>query len=117
MYSLSSLLLLFGLAAIILLWYESLRVREAVTDMCRQVCEKCDLQLLDQTVSLTSITVRRAASGYPYIHRIYQFEVSTNGADRFAGYVAMSGKHVEAIQIDSDEGMTTIYPSNPAQIQ
>jgi len=117
MFSFSALLILLAITAIILFWYESLRIREAVTLMCRQVCEKCGLQLLDQTVSLASISFRRSPSGYPLLHRVYEFEVSDNGADRFPGYVAMSGRHVEAIQIDSNEGMTTIYPSNPAQIE
>lgn len=117
MFSFNSLIILLVIAAVILVWHESLRVRESVTQMCRKVCDKCNLQLLDQSVSLTSVSIRRSASGYPFLYRIYEFEVSNNGADRFNGYIAMSGKYVEAIQIDSNEGMTTIYPSNPAQIQ
>jgi hypothetical protein len=117
MFSFSSLLILIAIVAVILFWHESLRVREAVTQMCRQICEKCNLQLLDQTVALTSISIRRTASGYPFLYRIYQFEVSNDGADRFTAYVAMAGKQVEAVQIDSNEGMTTIYPASPAQIQ
>jgi hypothetical protein len=117
MYTFNSLLILVAIIAVILFWYESLRVRESVTHMCRQICEKCNLQLLDQTVSLISIRIRRSASGYPFLYRVYQFEVSNNGVDRFSGYVAMSGRLVEAVQIDSNEGMTTIYPAAPAQIQ
>jgi len=117
MYSVNSVLFLAIIIVIILIWFESLRVRESVTRMCRELCEKSDLQLLDQTVSLASISLRRSVSRRTFLHRIYHFEVSSNGSDRFAGYVSLAGRTVEAVQIDSPEGMTTIYPVTPGQIQ
>ncbi len=113
MYTLNTVLLLAVLVVIILVWYESLRIRESVTRMCGRICEKSGLQLLDQTVSLVSVSCKRAGNGWLYLYRIYQFEVSSSGVDRFAGYVTMSGRCVETIRIDSEDGMTTIYPSSP----
>lgn len=110
-YTYNALILLTIIVSIILLWFESLRVREAVTRMCRQICEQSAMQLLDQTVTLVSLSVKRSASGRFHVHRIYQFEVSSNGADRFAAYVAMRGRIVDTIRIDSEEGMSTIYPA------
>lgn len=117
MFSSGPLLLLALLVLVLLVWYESLRFREAVTKMCGQICEQSGLQLLDQTVSLTSLSVRRSPLNRFQIYRIYQFDVSTSGADRRPGYVAMAGKYVEAIQIEDEEGMMTIYPPGPPQIQ
>jgi len=116
MYTTKSVLLLTVPVIIILVWYESLRIRESVTRMCRQICKKSELQLLDQTVSLASLSCKRAGDGRLYLYRIYRFEVSSNGIDRFAGYVTMAGKHVETIRIDGEDGMTTIYPSSPDTI-
>jgi len=116
MYTLNSFLLLAGIGAIILYWYESLRIREHVTRMCRELCEKSDLQLLDQTVALASIGITRSRHKRWLVRRVYQFEVSGNGADRLIGYITLTGGSVEAIQIDSPDGMTTIYPTLPGQI-
>ncbi|MGK0298845.1 MAG: hypothetical protein ACI9XC_002469 [Gammaproteobacteria bacterium] len=106
----NSLLILALLAGIILYWVESLRFREFIIKMCKKICKESELQLLDQTVSLGSISIRRSNNGWPYIHRIYQFEVSTNGADRLPGYVTLTGSMVTTVQIDGIDGMTTIYP-------
>ena len=117
MYSVNSVLFLSAIICVVLVWFEALRVREAVTRMCRELCEKSSLQLLDQTVSLASISLKHTVSRHLFLHRIYQFEVSSNGSDRFTGYVSLAGRTVEAIQIDSADGMTTIYPPPVGQIQ
>jgi hypothetical protein len=84
--------------------------------MCRELCEKTDLQLLDQTVSLSAIGITRSRLKRWQVRRVYQFEVSGNGADRLTGYITLVGRSVEAIQIDNPDGMTTIYPALPGPI-
>lgn len=115
MYSVNSLIFLCVLAGIILIWFESLRIHERVVRACRNLCEKSDLQLLDQTVALSSVSVARSARGRQ-LRRIYQFEVSDNGMDRRKGYITLMGSTIEAVQIDDVDGMTTIYPVLPNQI-
>jgi len=112
MISINSLLMLGLLAAIILFWIETLRMREFVIKLCKKVCMESALQLLDQTVSLISIRLKCSTNRWPYIHRVYQFEVSSNGADRLLGYIILTGNIVKMIQIDSSDGKTTLYPYN-----
>ena len=112
----NSLFILGLLAVIILFWVESLRFREFIIKMCKKICKESELQLLDQTVSLDSLSLRRSISGWPYIHRVYQFEVSTNGADRLPGYVTLTGRMVTTIQIGGNDGMTTIYPHKQERV-
>ena len=116
MYSSGALLLLALLAVILLFWYESLRIREAVTAMCRKICERTGVQLLDQSVSLASISIRRSPRNRLHVYRVYQFDVSTSGADRRPGYVILAGKSVEAIHVEEEEGMVTIYPAERQRI-
>lgn len=117
MYSLNSLLLVSAIAGIVLFWFESLRIRERVTRACRELCEKSELQLLDQTVALSSISVVRSVAGRCQFRRVYRFEVSDNGMDRHQGYITLAGGTIEAIQIDGTDGMTTIYPALPGGLQ
>ena len=116
MFTLNSLLMLITIVAVILLWYESLRFREQVTRMCRELCEQSDLQLLDQSISLSGISVARNRYGRWQLRRVYQFDVSHNGTDRYSGFVTLLGSVVEAIQIDNPDGMSTLYPTQPGQI-
>lgn len=116
MISFEALIFLGILAGILLIWFESLRIREFIIRLCRKVCNELELQLLDQTVSLRSITIRRSTTGGIHLYRIYQFEVSRNGADRYPGFVSLLGKTIQSIQIDGLEGITTYYQDRPEQI-
>ena len=116
MFTLNSLLMLSTIVAVILLWYESLRFREQVTRMCRELCDQSEMQLLDQSVSLSSVSLARNRYGRWQIRRVYQFAVSHNGADRHNGYVTLLGSVAEAIQIDNADGMSTLYPTRPGQL-
>ncbi len=116
MYTVNSFLLLCGLVAVILFWFESLRIREYVVRTCRDLCEKSGLQLLDQTVAQTSISLARSVRKRWQLRRIYKFEVSNDGADRAIGYITLLGGNIEAIQIDNPDGVSTIYPTLPGQI-
>ena len=111
-----ALLLLGMLAGILLIWFESLRIREFIIRLCRKICNELDLQLLDQTVSLCSVKLRRSNTGGLCLHRIYQFEVSRNGADRYPGFVSLLGKTIQSIQIDGIDGMTTYYQNRPERL-
>ena len=115
-YTLNSLLLLLAISDIILFWFESLRIRERVTHACRELCEKAELQLLDQTVALSSISLTRSVHGHRQIRRVYKFEVSDNGMDRRQGYITLIGAAIEAVQIEGVDGTTTIYPALPGQL-
>ena len=116
MYTVNSLLILCGLVAIIIFWFESLRIREQMMRACRELCEKSGVQLLDQTVAQTSLSFARSAGGGWQLRRIYRFEVSNNGADRAFGYITLLGAVIEAIQIDNADGVTTIYPTLPGRL-
>lgn len=105
-----------AIGGIFYLWFESLRIHERVVRACRQLCEKSELQLLDQTVALASISLIRSVSGHRQLRRVYQFEVSDNGTDRHRGYITLAGATIEAIQIDGGDGMTTIYPTLPGSL-
>lgn len=110
MLSIESLVLLICLSLVIYIWYESLRIREHMMVVCTRLCREWELQFLDQTVSMTSMRIRRSRGGGFHILRIYQFEVSPDGAQRNQGYVTLLGKTLQSIHIDGLEGIATYYP-------
>lgn len=110
------LIILGGISLIVLLWYEGMRSREFVISVCRKKCKEYELQLLDQTVSLSRITLRRNSVWGLSAHREYRFEVSSNGSDRLKGYVVMQGRYLISLQIENPDGLTIIYPEQPIML-
>ena len=75
------------IAAVVWLWRESLRAREAATRAGRRICAANDVQFLDETVALARMNL--AWNGRVALVRSYRFDYSTDGADRAAGLVVV----------------------------
>jgi Protein of unknown function (DUF3301) len=69
----------------IYLWQSALRARERARQFAHTLCAQANLQLLDQTVSLQRLRMRRGDDGRLHLLRRYRFELSTNGSDRHHG--------------------------------
>lgn len=88
------LILLIALVLGMLVWLEALRARERALDAARRHCQRDDVQLLDETVGLTGLRLRRGADGGVELHKRYGFEVSLDGRDRHRGHLWMHGRRV-----------------------
>lgn len=82
------------LIAIIWWWSAALRAREKLLQFCRAACRDAGYQFLDETVVLESMTIRKGSHGLPLLCRRYRFEISEDGADRYPGYVILTGSHI-----------------------
>lgn len=91
--NLHDLFLLVLLGAIITSWLKLSRAREIAVAEARRHCEQHSLQLLDETVGLRAMRVRRLR-GQRTLERCYGFEVSIDGGDRESGRLWMSGQRV-----------------------
>ena len=69
----------------IYLWQASLRAKERARHFATVMCSDAGVQLLDQTVSLQRLRIRRGEDGRLHWLRRYRFELSTSGADRHQG--------------------------------
>jgi len=83
-------LLLFAIAVAIWLWMDALGARERAIRFGRQLCREAGVQLLDQTVSLSRVRIRRV-DGLPTIVRRYGFDISLDGSDRHRGHLDLEG--------------------------
>lgn len=91
-----SLILLGGLAW---LWMDSFKAREAGMQATRLACESENLQLLDDTVSLSSLRPGRREDGQLLLRRVYAFEFSDTGDNRRKGSVVLLGNRVLVVNI------------------
>jgi hypothetical protein len=69
----------------IYVWQAALRARERARQFAHALCAEAHVQLLDQTVSLQRLRIRRGDDGRLHWLRRYRFELSTNGSDRHHG--------------------------------
>jgi len=85
------------------IWQISLRAREIAHQSCRRACQHYGVQLLDDTVALEGLRLRRDRSGRVRIERRYVFEFTSTGATRQAGLVVVLGGRVEFLALDGGE--------------
>ena len=70
------------LAAAVWYWFDSISVRETAVKLGHDIAERCNLQLLDETVACSKLRISRNARGHIQLLRTYDFEVSASGGDR-----------------------------------
>jgi hypothetical protein len=97
-------LLIFLLATgALVAWWQLMQGRQKARRAAGIVCGNHGLQLLDDTVSLSSITWNRTGSNAPVLVG-YSFEFATNGAIRRRGVVTLGAPAAMTVTLDLEEG-------------
>lgn len=95
------LLLLMGL--VLWLWQDNLRAREQAWQASAQACQRCGVQLLDDTVALEGLGWRRNRNGGYCLERIYLFEFTDDGTTRRLGRLVILGRQVEILCMEGND--------------
>lgn len=95
------LFILLLLAALAFWWYGTVS-RETAIRFAREACKRLQVQLLDETVSLTKLRLQRTNRGHMGIARWYTFEFSASGIDRRFGSVSLIGDKLLDMHLDVD---------------
>lgn len=111
----SDLLALLGLAAVAGAWLKSTRARERAVEEARMQCAEHGLQLLDETVGLSGVRLRRP-EGRRQFEWGYAFEVSAHGDDRKEGRLWMRGQRLVAISLPAGPESTTSASVEPPSL-
>lgn len=75
-----------------LFWLSSRAAAESAVSFGRLLCQRAGVQWLDQSVHQVSISLKRAESGQLRWQRVFKYEYSHDGQDRYAGYVTLLGQ-------------------------
>jgi hypothetical protein len=90
-------------------WLDSIAKRELAINLGHELANRCNLQLLDETVACNRIRIGRDSSGHAQLQRLYEFEVSASGAERMQCNLQLLGKQLQTwhippyVQADSVE--------------
>lgn len=93
----SGLILLLALGFIVWFWRDTLRARETALQVARDTCTQQQLQLLDATVTLQRLNLRRLESGRLALLRTFLFSYSDTGDNRRTGFILMAGNRIEQV--------------------
>ncbi len=99
MLSLSDLLLLTLFALAGAWFWRAQGAREYALQATRLHCQREAVDLLDQTVALKKVWLRRDASQRMRLWRLYQFEFTVTGGERYTGHTEMLGPRVLRIEL------------------
>jgi hypothetical protein len=91
-----SLIFLLGLAW---LWFDSVQVRAKAIREVMEVCAAEEVQLLDESVSISALTLDRDDDGRVRIRRAYVFDYSDTGNNRRRGSIVMLGDAVQIVNV------------------
>ena len=87
------------LGALVWLWLDILKAREAAVNAARAACTAEGLLLLDDTVAIASLKPARDEDGRLKLRRVYDFEYSDTGDNRLKGSVVLFGHRVVILNV------------------
>jgi len=88
-----------ALAALAWLWLDSLKARDAAVQAAREACAAEGLMLLDDTVAIVGLKLKRARDGRIGLQRAYEFEYSDSGDNRIKGSIVLLGREVIVLNV------------------
>lgn len=90
----TTLIILLLIGAFVLFWSAARDAAEHARIHARDACNRQQVQLLDQSVALRRVRLRRGEDGRMRFQRTYQFAFSAEGDDRQTGELALLGREL-----------------------
>lgn len=84
-------------------WRDSLGAREQARAASSRACQQSGLQLLDDTVALERLWLRRDHDGRLKLERLYLFEFTDTGLIRRIGSVLLVGWRVDVLCLEGQD--------------
>ena len=99
-FDLKALALLFLLGWGAWYWWRGLAIKEMALQAARHACERADVDLLDQSVCLSAMGVRRDGQGRLRLQRTFRFDFTATGEGRYRGQVVLLGQRTQSVEFE-----------------
>lgn len=96
----TELLTIMGLLVLIWLWLENMKINESARRIGKNLCEKNNVQFLDDTVQLSSMRIAKNNFGQYKLIRRYKFEFTNSEYHRYEGEILLAGKQLQKTHMD-----------------
>lgn len=98
---LTEVLYIFILAAVIWYWLETMKIKEAAYQAARNACVNANVTFLDDSVAIHKFRIFRDTNGNFKARRIYHFEFTSDGSQRYHGEIHLVGKRIDHVELDA----------------
>jgi hypothetical protein len=82
-------------------WWDTVRTKEVARSAGLRACQKASVQFLDDTVERKRLWLRRNSLGQVELCRLYFFEFTSDGVERYQGRIVMLGQMVSEVEMDA----------------
>jgi len=82
-------------------WWDSIRTQELAREAGLRACQRANVQFLDDTVERKRQWLRRNTGGRIQICRLYFFEFTSDGSERYQGRIVMFGQALREVEMDA----------------
>ncbi len=97
---LDDLILIVLLLGVSLYWISWQQAREIALNAVRAHCLNLEVQMLDEYVALNRTRLHRDSKGRMQLRRVFSFEFSSTGNERYNGVITLLGRRVESIHME-----------------
>jgi len=98
---LSELLIIMFLILAIWFWLDSMKINETARIIGAKLCRKNNVQFLDDTVHLSSMSFEKNKFGQFKLHRKYKFEFTNSEFHRYSGQLILTGHRLQSSNMDA----------------
>jgi hypothetical protein len=95
-----TLLFLISLCGLCLLGWKAVGIREHALKATLSYCERAEVQLLDQSIALRGVWLKRDQQGQIRVWRSYSFEFTVSGEERYQGRTVLLGRTLQNITLE-----------------
>ena len=99
--TLPDLMIAFAIAVVGGVIWQNAGYRDRAIGLAKQHCERMDVQLLDDTISLTKIRLKRDGRGNIALSRHYEFEFTATGDRRYQGKMTLFGSRIDNVELEA----------------
>ncbi len=85
---------------VLLFWWNTLGIKQLAYQAARDHCEEQGVQLLDQSVMLKRVRLKRNNAGGLSLLRVFAFEFASTGDERYHGEVSSLGRVPVGVKLD-----------------
>jgi len=94
------LLIVVAVAFSAVFWWNTMGIRLQAYNAAKRHCQELGLQLLDQSVMLKRVRIKRNRAGGLSLQRIFAFEFASTGDERYCGEVQLLGRSLVDVTVD-----------------
>lgn len=88
------------LALLLWLLWDGMAAKEKAYLESKRLCRAADVLFLDDSVALSRLRLCRHRNGRVGLYRRFGFEFSTDGEERYEGYIDMLGEEILQTHMD-----------------